>query len=60
MRWHFENATSGEYTLDPPRWMGDVKLHDAHKSELMRRDPIYYGLHWPLFPMDLPMVWPAA
>jgi hypothetical protein len=41
-----------------PHWLGDEEFHRAHRSSLLRKDPLHYG---PLFtdvPDDLPYVWP--
>ncbi|MCS5736265.1 MSMEG_6728 family protein [Herbiconiux daphne] len=45
--------------LDLPPWLGDEAVHISHRSNLVRKDPVFYG---PLFPGvagDLPYVWPA-
>lgn len=42
-----------------PPWLGDVDLHQSHRSALVRKDP---GFYRPLFsdvPDDLPYVWPV-
>lgn len=53
--WLRENAPS----LLPP-WLGDPRLHDSHKSNLMRKDPIWYGeiQKWVISP-DLEYFWPG-
>ena len=43
-----------------PPWLGDVQLHRSHQSNLIRKDPDFYG---PLFPGvsgDEPYVWPVS
>lgn len=44
-----------------PDWMGDVEFHRAHRSNLLRKDPLCYG---PIFevglPNDLPYIWPGS
>lgn len=57
--WHLECATSGEYTLVSPRWMTSPDLHEAHRSELLRRDPMYYRSFFPTTPMDVNQYWPV-
>lgn len=42
-----------------PPWLGDQKFHDAHKSNLIRKDPEHYGKLWPDIPDDLEYVWPV-
>lgn len=41
-----------------PPWFGDPALHASHRSNLLRKDPVFYGrLGWEEGP-DLPYVWP--
>jgi len=41
-----------------PWWLGDQSFHAAHRSNLLRKDPVFYGQHgWDEGP-DLPYVWP--
>lgn len=43
-----------------PSWLGDDRLHRSHRSNLLRKDPEYYGQHgWTERP-DLPYHWPRA
>lgn len=42
-----------------PSWFGNSKLHISHQSNLLRKDPIYYGQYWPSVPMDIPYYWPV-
>ena len=42
-----------------PWWLGDERLHDSHKSNLLRKDPAYYRrFNWNV-PDDLPYFWPV-
>lgn len=44
---------------DLPPWLGDDRLHAAHQSALVRKDPEHYR---PLFadvPDDMPQFWPV-
>ena len=55
-RWH--GGTPPPY-VDPP-WLGDEAVHRSHRSNLIRKDPEFYG---PLFPEvsgDEPYVWPVT
>ncbi len=49
---------SGPATI--PKWIGDDKFHLAHKSNLIRKNPLHYR---PIFGVDipdnLPYYWPA-
>lgn len=41
-----------------PRWFGDPDFHASHQSNLLRKDPAFYGQYgWPV-PSTLPYVWP--
>jgi hypothetical protein len=44
--------------LKPPRWLGDERLHASHRSNLLRKDPVYYGQFGWREPPDLPYYWP--
>jgi hypothetical protein len=43
---------------DPPPWFGDDRFHDSHKSNLYRKDPVYYKAFADVGP-DLPYYWPT-
>lgn len=43
---------------DPPWWFGDPAFHYSHRSNLMRKDPEYYGQWYDGIPDDLPYIWP--
>lgn len=46
--------------LSLPPWLGDDKFHSAHRSNLLRKDPLYYArFNW-TEPLDLPYVWPTG
>ena len=40
-----------------PPWFGREDFHLAHRSNLIRKDPEYYGQRWPEVPNDLPYLW---
>ena len=42
-----------------PSWLGDEKFHASHRSNLLRKDPKYYGQFGWTEPTDLPYVWPT-
>ena len=46
-------------SVDPP-WLGDPALHASHRSNLLRKDPEWYGRFGWTEPPDLPYVWPVA
>jgi hypothetical protein len=40
-----------------PGWFGRKNFHEAHRSNLLRKDPVYYGnLGW-RESSDLPYLW---
>lgn len=47
-----------EGTKSPP-WIGDPTFHAAHRSNLLRKDPVHYGQFGWTEPNDLPYVWPV-
>ena len=59
----FEDALS-QYSSDgrndaPPPWLGDELLHASHRSNLLRKDPNFYGRYNWTEPPDIPYVWPT-
>jgi hypothetical protein len=49
-----------ELTGPDPPWLGDHAFHAAHRSNLLRKDPAWYGQFGWTEPSDLPYVWPNA
>jgi hypothetical protein len=43
-----------------PSWVGDEAFHASHRSNLLRKDPEYYGKFGWAEPPDLPYVWPVT
>ena len=44
---------------DPP-WLGDENFHRSHRSNLLRKDPEWYGKFGWDDPDDLPYLWPGS
>ena len=44
---------------DPP-WLGWEEFHLSHQSNLLRKDPAYYGVYFTGVPNNLPYIWPEA
>jgi hypothetical protein len=44
---------------DAPAWLGLPALHASHRSNLLRKDPEFYGRHGWTDPIDLPYLWPV-
>lgn len=42
-----------------PTWFGNDKLHSSHRSNLLRKDPVWYGQFGWTEPSDLPYFWPV-
>lgn len=55
---HHVDYTEDLIYKDPP-WLGDKAFHLAHQSNLLRKDPEYYGKRFPGVPDDLPYIWPV-
>ncbi len=46
-------------TLPKPAWLGNEAFHAAHRSNLIRKDPIWYSkFGWTEGP-NLPYIWPV-
>ena len=41
-----------------PCWLGDSAFHASHRSNLLRKDPVWYGQFGWTEPHDLPYIWP--
>jgi hypothetical protein len=58
-----KRSVRGEYVGFPdccPRWFYDKAYHDSHKSNLLRKDPEFYGRYGWDVPSDLPYIWPKG
>ena len=45
--------------LELPPWFGDGALYASHRSNLIRKDPLWYRAFGWTDPDDLPYVWPV-
>lgn len=45
---------------DLPTWLGNEDFHAAHRSNLLRKDHVWYGIFGWTEPDDLPYVWPVV
>jgi len=56
----FNNTMKKEVILESinyPEWFGDEKFHDSHKSNLLKKDPIFYSKYnWDVNPNN-PYIW---
>lgn len=48
------------WTVKFPIWLGDDTVHASHRSNLLRKDPLYYGMFGWTEPNNLPYVWPSG
>lgn len=54
----YESDGRAEYSR-PPAWLGEEAVHASHRSNLLRKDPVFYSrFGWQESP-DLPYVWPV-
>jgi hypothetical protein len=52
-------AHRGSGAAGLPPWVGDQRVHASHRSNLLRKDPDWYGRFGWSEPADLPYVWPV-
>lgn len=45
------------FSASEPPWLGSRKFHAAHRSNLLRKDPVWYGKFGWKEPPDLEYVW---
>lgn len=52
--------TMNIYAIEKPPFVGDTEFHDSHKSNLLRKNPAFYGKYnWNVEP-NLPYIWPVT
>lgn len=56
---HDKLLVHGRPATELPPWFGDEALHASHRSNLLRKDPDWYGRFGWAEPPDLPYVWPV-
>lgn len=54
----YTNELQLEDNFSKPYWLGTPELHISHQSNLIRKDPDFYGPKFPGIPDDLPYIWP--
>lgn len=47
------------YDSTKPEWLGDEAIHSSHRSNLLRKDPVFYGQFGWLDDPEAPYVWPV-
>lgn len=54
----FEAVVRTTNTADPD-WITDVRVHESHRSNLLRKMPLWYSRFCWNVPNDLPYYWPV-
>lgn len=49
---------SSKIIVEIPPWVGDPEFHASHRSNLLRKDPQFYGRYGWIESPDAPYVWP--
>lgn len=57
-RFELISSGHGPKNLQFPPWLGSYNFHVSHRSNLIRKFPEHYKMHWPEVPEDLPYMWP--
>jgi hypothetical protein len=53
----FPEAYSKEHNIIYPKWLGNEDFHASHRSNLLRKDPEWYGKFGWKEPNNLPYIW---
>ena len=65
VEWRERGYTDNMYNRFPqeavvlPRWLGDMRLHNSHQANLVRKYPEHYRIHFPTIDETLPYFWVA-
>ena len=61
LRWcvYFQNEIDNYPDTGDPPWLGDNAIHASHRSNLIRKDPEYYGKYGWAEDQSLAYVWPV-
>lgn len=51
-------ALHKDYSAQPP-WFGNEEFHASHRSNLLRKDPVWYSRFSWSESSDLPYIWPS-
>lgn len=57
--WFEEMVSQHAETMRRPQWLLQDGIYISHQSNLVRKDPEYYGPLFPGVPDDLPYLWPV-
>lgn len=53
-----KEALSKVWELNKPHWIGNEDFHASHRSNLLRKDPIWYGQFGWTEPSTMEYIWP--
>lgn len=56
---YFSHHSEVRWNTKMPFWLGNARFHLSHQSNLVRKDPAFYGRYFPGVPDNLPYVWPV-
>ena len=59
-QWCIELRSKLTHSCPMPPWLGDGNFHASHRSNLLRKDPVWYGQFGWTEPDNLPYVWPEV
>lgn len=57
--WEWVQLVKPKAEVVLPSWWGDQRILDSHRSNLLRKDPIYYRIFGWTVPDNLPYYWPV-
>lgn len=55
---YWEHLDARKNQLVYPPWLGNVKFHLSHQSNLLRKDYTHYSQYFPNIPTNMKYVWP--
>ena len=55
----FEQYQVRQENTGKPWWLGNERFHRSHRSNLLRKDPVFYGQYGWTDPHDLVYYWPG-
>ena len=56
MKLFYDDPRQSQFEM--PSWLGDPSFHKSHQSNLLRKLPEHYSVHFRDVPHDLEYVWP--
>lgn len=56
---YFAKEVNGS-VIEYPSWFGNEEFHASHRSNLLRKDSIFYSQYYWDESSDLPYIWPTS